>query len=69
MKCLTVLTENKKNIDKDLVKTYLSQIISLNTILMNNSYGKSLQRNYLAILNHILHHTILVPNVKYKLNL
>ncbi|VVC32290.1 Armadillo-type fold,Armadillo-like helical [Cinara cedri] len=63
MKCLTVLTENKKNIDNNLVKTYLSQIMSLKTILMNNSGEKNLQRNYLKILNHILHHTILVPNI------
>lgn len=64
MKCLTILTENKNNIDKDFVNIYLSQIISLKTMLMNNSNGKSLQRSYLMILNHILHHTILMPNVK-----
>lgn len=64
MKCLTLLTENPKNIDKDLVKIYLSQFISLKTILMNNINEKSLQRSYLIVLNHILHYTILVPNVK-----
>lgn len=64
MKCLTLLTENPKNIDKDLVKTYLSQFISLKTIIMNNSNEKSLQQSYLTVLNHMLHCTILVPNVK-----
>lgn len=64
MKCLTLLTENPKNIDKDLVKIYLSQFISLKTILINNINEKSLQRSYLIVLNHILHYTILVPNVK-----
>ncbi|CAI6350539.1 unnamed protein product [Macrosiphum euphorbiae] len=63
MKCLTLLTENPKNIDKDFVKIYLSQFISLKTILMNNLNEKSLQRSYLIVLNHILHHTILVPNI------
>ncbi|KAL4141348.1 hypothetical protein QTP88_004003 [Uroleucon formosanum] len=63
MKCLTLLTENPKNIDKDLVKIYLSQFISLKTILMNNINEKSLQRSYLIVLNHILHYTILVPNI------
>ncbi|XP_022163641.1 uncharacterized protein LOC111029096 isoform X2 [Myzus persicae] len=63
MKCLTLLTENSKNINKDLVKMYLSQFISLKTILMNNSNEKSLQRNYLTVLNHMLHFTILVPNI------
>ncbi|KAL5241549.1 hypothetical protein ACI65C_008959 [Semiaphis heraclei] len=63
MKCLTLLTENPKNIDKDLVKTYLSQFISLKTIIMNNSNEKSLQQSYLTVLNHMLHCTILVPNI------
>lgn len=64
MKCLSLLTENPKNVDKDLIKTYLSQLVTLKTILTNNSNEKSLQRNYLIILNHILHHSILLPNVK-----
>lgn len=64
MKCLTLLTENPKNIDTDLVKMYLSQLVSLQTILTNE---KSLQRSYLVILNHILHYTILVPNVRFSL--
>lgn len=64
MKCLATLTENPKNVDKDIVKTHLSQFISLKSILINNSNQKSLQRNYLIIFNHILHHTVLEPNVK-----
>lgn len=64
MKCLATLTENQKNIDTDIVKIYLSQLISLTPILMNNSNEKTLQRNYLIILNHILHYTVLEPNVK-----
>lgn len=64
MKCLTLLTENTKLIDKDIVKMYLSQFISLKTIVTNNSNEKNLQRSYLTVLNHILHHTILIPNVK-----
>lgn len=64
MKCLAALTENQKNIDKDIVKIYLSQLISLTPILMNNSNEKTLQQNYLIILNHILHYTVLEPNVK-----
>lgn len=64
MKCLALLTENSKNIDKDIVNLYLTQFISLKTCLMDNSREKSLQRSYLSILNHILHHTILEPNVK-----
>ncbi|CAH1714893.1 unnamed protein product, partial [Aphis gossypii] len=63
MKCLTLLTENTKHIDKDIVKMYLSQFISLKTIVTNNSNDKSLQRSYLTVLNHILHHTILIPNI------
>lgn len=63
MKCLSVLTENSKNIDYELVQMYLSQLNSLKTILMSNLVEKSLQQSYLAILNHILHHTILVPKV------
>lgn len=65
MKCLAVLTENSKNIDYELVQMYLSQLISLKTILLSNSVDKSLQQCYLTVLNHILHHTILVPKVKY----
>lgn len=64
MKCLAALTENQKNIDKDIVKIYLTQLISLTPILMNNSNEKTLQQNYLIILNHILHYTVLEPNVK-----
>lgn len=64
MKCLAVLTENPEFIDPDFVEMYLSQFISFKTILMNNSNEKSLLRNYLVILNHILHHTILIPDVK-----
>lgn len=64
MKCLSLLTENPKNVDKDHLKVYLSQLFTLKTILANNSNEKSLQRNYLIILNHILHHSILLPNVK-----
>lgn len=69
MKCLTLLTENTKHIDKDIVKIYLSQFISLKTIMTNNSNDKSLQRSYLTVLNHILHHTILIPNVKLIFNI
>lgn len=64
MKCLILLTENPKNIENNLLKVYLSQFISLKAILMNSSNEKSLQRSYLTVLNHILHYTILVPNVK-----
>jgi len=64
MKCLTILTENPKNVDTDCCKLYLSQLVSLKTILTNE---KSLQRRYLIILNHILHYTILVPNVRFNL--
>jgi len=63
MMCLTVLTENPKNVDTDLSKLYLSQLVSLKTILTNE---KSLQRRYLIILNHILHYTILLPNVRFN---
>lgn len=63
MKCLTLLTENPKNVDKNLVKLFLSQLLPLKTILMNSCNEKSLLRSYLIILNHILHHTILIPNV------
>lgn len=66
MKCLALLAENSKNIDKDIVNLYLTQFISLKTFVTDNSCDKSLQRSYLSILNHILHHTILVPNVKKK---
>lgn len=69
MKCLTLLTENTKHIDKDLVKMYLSQFISLKTIVTNSSNEKSLQRSYLTVLNHILHYTILIPNVKLIFNI
>lgn len=69
MQCLTVLTENPKNICKEVVQLYLSELILLKTILMNNSNEKSLQRSFLTILNHILHHTILIPNVKKTFNL
>ncbi|XP_025200463.1 uncharacterized protein LOC112598268 isoform X2 [Melanaphis sacchari] len=63
MKCLALLTENTKQIDKELVKMYLSQFTSLQTIVMNSSNEKYLQRSYLAVLNHILHHTIFIPNI------
>lgn len=65
MKCLTLLTENPKNINEEIVKTCLFQFNSLKMALMNSLNKNSLQRNYLIILNHVFHHTVLLPKVQY----